>query len=84
VAGQSCLPARLVEVLAHLHRNAAVKLQRLQQRLQVLGHEVAPERRQFVGHPRVFGGIVLPEMLVRVDFSFGPGGVYRRWHPSQL
>jgi hypothetical protein len=82
--GQFQHPARLVDVLPDLHGHAPFKPKSLKQRSQVLGHEVAPEGGQLVGHPPMFGGIVLPEMLMRVDSSRGSGGVYRGCHPSQL
>jgi hypothetical protein len=53
--------------LARLHGDAARKPDRLEQRLQMLREVIAPERGQFIGHPRILGPSITPEVLVGID-----------------
>ena len=53
-----------------LHRHARVESSTAHLALRVVREEVAPQTAHRVVDPGVLGGVVSPEMLMRVDFHF--------------
>jgi hypothetical protein len=60
-------PARLVERLRSLHRDAGVESLPFQERLEIRRQEVAPQRAHRLVDPAVRRDRVAPEVLVRID-----------------
>ena len=72
--------ARLVEARSGLHEDRAVDAVRGEQRLEVLGAEPPPDRREGVGHPRIGRARRVPEVVVSVydDHAAPSGYAYSR------
>src|SRR3982074_3101390 len=73
--GQLEQPPRLLESLSRLDGDTGVEAGTAQLRLEVGGQEVAPEGGQGSVDPLVLDGVVMPEVLMRVDAARGNGEV---------
>ena len=61
-------PAGFIDGLPRLHGDGRVDARGADERRQVCGQEIPPQRVHFVVDPRVIGRIVFPEVLVGINF----------------